>query len=140
MKKQIQRSIRYIWPPLIVAVIIFYLCCLIPKDDIPKIKLEFFIPTDKLVHFIMFFGLSGVASINYILARKGDIIILKLIVFAIIVPIIYGGIVELMQEEYFLGRGGDWYDFIADLLGSLATIPFSLWFRNYLLNKKHDEI
>ena len=84
----LKRIFKYSWPPAIVAIIIFYLCCLIPTNDIPDVKFHFFIPTDKIVHFLMFFGLAGVASFNYIYDKKGKIIILKLIVFAIFIPIV----------------------------------------------------
>ncbi|MDR1706976.1 VanZ family protein [Dysgonomonas sp.] len=136
----LKRIFKYTWPPAIVAVIIFYLCCLIPTNDIPDIELDFFIPTDKIVHFVMYFGLSVVASFNYIYDRKGKIIILKLVAFAILVPIVYGGLIEILQAEYFSGRSGDWYDFLADVLGSLSTLPFSLWFRHYLLNRELEEV
>lgn len=136
----LKRIFRYTWPPAIVAVIIFYLCCLIPTNDIPDVEFDFFIPTDKIVHFLMYFGLSIVASFNYIYDRKGKIIILKLVAFAILVPIVYGGLIEILQAEYFTGRSGDWYDFLADVLGSLSTLPFSLWFRHYLLNRELEEV
>lgn len=136
----LKRIFRYTWPPAIVAVIIFYLCCLIPTNDIPDVEFDFFIPTDKIVHFLMYFGLSIVASFNYIYDRKGKIIILKLVAFAILVPIVYGGLIEILQAEYFIGRSGDWYDFLADVLGSLSTLPFSLWFRHYLLNRELEEV
>jgi VanZ family protein len=102
-------------------------------------EFDFFIPTDKIVHFLMYFGLSIVASLNYIYDKKGKIIILKLVAFAVLVPIIYGGLIEILQAEYFTERSGDWYDFLADVSGSLATLPFSLWFRRYLLNKRLEE-
>lgn len=124
---------------MIIAVIIFYLCCLISTNDIPDVEFDFFIPTDKIVHFLMYFGLSIVASFNYIYDKKGKIIILKLVAFAVLVPIIYGGLIEVLQAEYFTERSGDWYDFLADASGSLATLPFSLWFRRYLLNKQLEE-
>lgn len=135
----LKKIFKYTWPPAIIAVIIFYLCCLIPARDIPEVEINFFIPTDKIVHFLMYFGLSIVASFNYIYDKKGHIIILKLIAFAILVPIIYGGLIEIIQAEYFPERSGDWYDFLADVLGSLATLPFSLWFRRFLLNKQFRE-
>ncbi|WP_029906076.1 VanZ family protein [Prevotella sp. 10(H)] len=134
-----KRIIRYTWPPAVIAVIIFYLCCLIPVNDIPEVGFEFFIPTDKLVHFLMYFGLAGVASINYIYYKKGHIIILKLIVFAILIPIVYGGLIEIIQAEYFPERSGDWYDFLADVLGALASLPVSLWFRRFMLNRQLQE-
>ncbi len=132
----LKKIFKYSWPPAIVAIVIFYLCCLIPTNDIPDVKFHFFIPTDKIVHFLMFFGLAGVASFNYIYDKKGKIIILKLIVFAIFIPILYGGIIELIQAEYFPDRSGDWYDFLADISGAVATLPLSLWFRRFLINRQ----
>lgn len=135
----LKRIFKYTWPPAIVAVVIFYLCCLIPPRDIPDPGFDFFIPTDKIVHFLMFFGLSLVASVNYIYDKKGKIIILKLVIFAVLVPILYGGLIEIIQAKYFPERSGDWNDFWADMLGSLATIPFSLWFRRFMLNRELRE-
>lgn len=135
----LKRIIRYTWPPAAVAIIIFYLCCLIPTDEIPDVGFQFFIPPDKIVHFLMYFGLAGVASINYIYDKKGHIIILKLVLFAILVPILYGGLVEIIQAEYFPDRSGDWYDFLADALGALASLPISLWFRRFMLNRQLQE-
>lgn len=132
----LRRMFRYTWPPAIVAIIIFYLCCLIPTSDVPDVKFDFFVPTDKIVHFLMYFGLAGVASFNYIYDKKGKIIILKLIVFAILVPIIYGGLIEILQDRYFPERSGDWYDFLADILGAIASLPFSFWFRQFMLNRE----
>lgn len=134
----LKRIFTYCWPPAIIALIIFYLCCLIPPKDVPDITFNFFIPTDKIVHFLMYFGLAGVASFNYIYAKKGNIIILKLIAFAILIPIVYGGLIEIIQHEYFIGRSGDWYDFLADALGALASLPLSFWFRRFLLDRQQQ--
>lgn len=135
----LNKIIKYSWPPAIVAIIIFYLCCLIPTRDIPEVGFDFFIPTDKIVHFLMYFGLALVASINYIYDKEGNIIILKLILFAVFIPILYGGLIEVIQNEYFPERSGDWYDFLADALGALASLPLSLWFRRFLLNRQELE-
>ncbi len=135
----LKKIFKYTWPPFLVAVVIFYLCCLIPPRDVPDVNFDFFIPTDKVVHFLMYLGLAGVASFNYIYDKKGHIIILKLIAFAILIPILYGGLIEIIQAEYFEERSGDWYDFLADVLGALASLPFSLWFRRLLLNKQLRE-
>lgn len=135
----LKKIFKYSWPPAIVAIIIFYLSCLLPSKDIPDIGFDFFIPADKIVHFLMYFGLSLVASFNYIYDKNGNIIILKLIIFAICIPILYGGVIEIIQDNYFQGRSGDWYDFLADTLGAIASIPFSLWFRRFLLNRQELE-
>lgn len=135
----LKKIFKYSWPPAIVAIIIFYLCCLIPTRDIPEVGFDFFIPTDKIVHFLMYFGLALVASFNYIYDKQGNIIILKLILFAIFIPILYGGLIEIIQNEYFPERSGDWYDFLADTLGALASLPLSLWFRRFLLDRQELE-
>jgi len=135
----LKKIFKYSWPPAIVALVIFYLCCLIPPGNVPEVGFEFFIPMDKVVHFLMYFGLAGVASFNYIYDKKGHIIILKLIAFAILIPILYGGLIEILQAKYFAERSGDWYDFLADVLGALASLPFSFWFRRFLLSRQMVE-
>lgn len=128
--------LKLTWPPAVIALIIFYLCCLIPSDDIPAFEWNFFFEKDKVVHFIMYFGLALVASCNYIYLRKGRIIILKYIGLTLLVPILYGGLIEVIQAEYFVDRSGDWYDLVADILGVLASVPISLCYRRFLLNRQ----
>ena len=36
-------------------------------------------------------------------------------------PILYGGLMELLQEYYFPPRTGDWEDWIADIVGVLIA-------------------
>lgn len=134
MKKSTQQLINYIWPPLIIAAIIFYLCCLITPSDVPDIPWDFFIPLDKVEHFLMYMGLAGVASFNYVYRTKGNIIILRMIVFAVVLPILYGGLIEILQANFF-NRTGDIYDFMANALGAVCSIPFTLYFRKILLRK-----
>lgn len=128
--------LKYTWIPLFIAAVIFYLCCLIPPNDIPDVGFGFFIPTDKLVHFIMYFGLSAATGLYYVYDRKGHINILKMIVGAIIIPILYGGFIELLQWKFFPPRSGDWYDFLADALGSISALPVILSLRKYYLRKE----
>ncbi len=128
--------LKYLSVPIFISCIIFYLCCLIPTDDVPDIELDWIIPADKVVHFLMFLGLSGATAFNYIYLKKGYISMGKLIFGAIFLPIIYGGSIELIQHYFFPVRSGDWYDFLADLLGSLTALPIALLFRNYLIKTK----
>lgn len=129
------QTINYIWPPAIIATIIFYLSCLIAPSDVPEVEFDFPIEVDKIVHFLMYFGLASVASFNYIFIHKGKIIILRMLAFAVLVPIIYGGLIEVLQDNYF-DRTGDWFDFLANSLGALSTIPFSLAFRKIMLKRE----
>jgi VanZ family protein len=41
--------------------------------------------------------------------------------WGLIYPIVYGGVIELLQENFFPPRTGDWSDWVADALGSVAA-------------------
>lgn len=129
---------RYLSVPVIISFVILYLCCLIPTNDIPEVDIEWPFPfgIDKLVHFCMYLGLSGATAINYIHGKKGRISMVTLVIGAFLFPILYGGFIEIIQALYCEGRSGDWYDFLADAIGSIAAFPIAIYYRNYLL-KKH---
>ncbi len=127
--------IRYLAVPILISLIILYLCCFIPANDIPEVSFDFFIPLDKIVHFCMYLGLSGATAINYIHGEKGFINTRRLLVGAFLLPILYGGSIELLQHYFFPPRSGDWFDLLADLLGSLAALPIVFQYRNYLRKK-----
>ena len=129
---------NYLYFPIGVSLVIFYLCCLIPTNDVPDVEiiLPFNIQIDKLVHFCMYFGLSITAAFNYLRINKGKVSILSLIIWTIILPVLYGGLIEIIQDRYCEGRSGDWYDLFADFLGSVVAIPFIFYYRHYLLISK----
>ncbi|MBD8348390.1 VanZ family protein [Dysgonomonas sp. GY617] len=128
--------IRYSIVPIFISLVILYLCCLIPTNDIPEVSFDFFIPMDKIVHFCMYLGLSGATAINYIHGKRGHVNTQKLIIAAFLLPILYGGFIEILQHYFFPPRAGDWFDFLADMLGSLTALPIAFQYRNYL-KKKH---
>lgn len=128
--------IRYSVVPLFISLVILYLCCFIPAKDIPEVSFEFFIPMDKIVHFCMYLGLSGATAINYIHGERGLVNNYKLLIIAFLLPILYGGFIEILQHYFFPPRAGDWFDFLADLLGSLTALPIALHYKKYW-TKKH---
>lgn len=128
--------IRYSVVPIFISLIILYLCCFIPANDIPEVSFDFFIPIDKIIHYCMYLGLSGATAINYIHGKRGLVNTQKLIIAAFLLPILYGGFIEILQHYFFSPRAGDWFDFLADILGSLTALPFAFQYRNYL-TKKH---
>ncbi len=125
--------LRYASVPIIISLVILYLCCLIPSRDIPEVEFDFLIPADKIVHFLMYLGLSGATALNYIHGKQGSINMGKLVFYAFVCPILYGGLIEILQQNIFPPRSGDWFDFAADVLGSLAALPIALKYRNYIL-------
>lgn len=86
----------------------------------------------------MYFGLSGATALFYVFDKRGDINIRKMLIGAIFLPIIYGGLIEIIQWKLFPPRSGDWFDFLADALGSLSALPVIFCFRNYLLRNAYE--
>lgn len=111
-------SIRYIIVPGIIALVIFYLTCIVNVDSIPGSKS--LLQYDKIAHFGMFFALSSAIYFDYYLLHNGAPNKFIWLLLGLIIPVIYGGLIEIVQENYF-SRSGDWMDFLADFLGSLSA-------------------
>lgn len=118
-------SIRYIIFPGLIALVIFYLTCIIDVESIPVPEKVF--QYDKLVHFAMFFALSAAVFIDYYLKHKGKPNGYRWLLFGLVIPVIYGGLIEVAQENFF-ARSGDLYDFIADAMGSMSATIAALFY------------
>lgn len=127
-----KRYFRYISLPLFVVLLIFIGTCILTGSNLPEMPEV--IPWDKIVHFGMFFILSGVSLIDYYRLHNGNPIKIKWLFWGLVVPILYGAAIELMQKYFFTARSAEWGDFIADVLGSLsATIIVFIY-----VNRKKD--
>lgn len=134
-----QQYLKLLCPPVIVASVIFYLSCLISPSNLPAIELDLLIPVDKFVHFTMYFGLSLVAMCNYIYINKGKVKKINIFIFCLLLPILYGGLIEILQDRYF-GREGDWYDFLANSIGVISAIPFAIYFLYWLKPIRNNDM
>jgi len=76
---------------------------------------------DKLIHAIMFGGLTGAVAFDY--SRSHDLACppRRTMVWIAVCASISGGGIELLQEAMALGRGAEWADFAADSLGALVA-------------------
>lgn len=119
-----RKYLRYIILPIIIGLLIFTATCLVQTDDIPQLPGNF--AWDKVVHFGMFFVLSFVNFIDYYKLYNGKPQLFKWMFWGFVLPVIYGGIIEILQE-YFFSRSGEWADFIADFLGSLTAMLIILF-------------
>lgn len=120
-------SIRYIILPALVALVIFYMTCIVKVDSIPVPKK--ILQYDKLAHFGMFFTLSAAIYFDYYRLHKSKPSKLRWLLFGLIIPVIYGGVIEIVQEHFF-ARSGDWMDFLADSLGSLSATAIAFIYLN----------
>lgn len=83
-------------------------------DDVPGI--------DKLVHTGMYFVMAGLLWLEFYRGRrKTGAPIWHAWIGAFLCPLIYGGMVELLQEYCTEHRGGEWLDFGANSLGVILA-------------------
>lgn len=125
---------------ILIVVIIFYLCTAsrpIPAE-MPKIE-----GLDKVVHFLMYFGLAMVlffetprnfAANNH--SCKNSCIRGKQKHYFLTIgfPILYGGFIEIIQHYFFSPRTADIADFIANTVG----VVFGYFAANQLL--KYEKV
>ncbi len=94
---------------------------------------------DKIVHCLMYLGLTGVFCFDFY--RKGATKEeARHIITAFTVAIILGGSIEILQEQMQMGRSGSFYDFMADVAGSVIGIISGMWIiRPALLHRRHRQ-
>lgn len=112
--------LRYILLPILVGLVIFVGTCLAGPGSMPEMPRG--ISWDKLVHFLMFFFLSAVSLIDYYKLHKGSPSLQRWIFWGFLLPVLYGGVIELLQLYVFTSRSAELWDWIADILGSLAAL------------------
>ena len=95
--------IRYTLLPVLIVILIFVGTILITPDQLPDIPGGF--PWDKLVHFGMFFLLSAVIMYDYYRFHDGKPNKFKWFFWSFVMPVIYGGLIELAQKYVVSYRG-----------------------------------
>lgn len=114
---------------LLVIFTVIYLSFFRPPeidDDIPL-----FPGIDKVVHLCMYLGMSGMLWWEFFRAHRFERVPMwHAWVGATLCPIIFSGIVELLQAYLTEHRGGEWWDFAANTAGVLlATLFFTLLYK-----------
>ena len=117
---------------LIILVVIYLSFFRPPSTELSKIP-----NIDKIVHFCMYFGMSGMLWLEFLRThRKGDSPMWHAWVGAFVCPILFSGCVELLQEYCTTYRGGDWLDFTANSLGAIfASLIGYYWRRPRMLKQ-----
>jgi VanZ family protein len=122
---------RSTYPAFLWAVVILILCAL-PGTYVPRLSFLDWLRPDKVIHLIMFGALSFLLMKGFV--QQKNIITLNVHpkLFAVIFTIIYGIMIELLQEYIFIWRSGEIFDAIADALGAII----GLGFYNYWIKRK----
>ena len=104
------RLIRGYWKTVVIGIGILYVSLV--RD--PGISLPTFVGADKWVHGLMYAILGGIACWDSIGMKMSG---WRLGLIAIMLPIVYGGVIEVIQEQWFAPRSGEWMDWGADCIG-----------------------
>ena len=95
---------------------------------------------DKIVHFCMYGVMSGVLWIEFLRNHKDGVLILRhAFIGAALLPILFSGLVEIFQERLTTYRGGDWYDFLANISGVIFATIFAWFVLRPIILKKKDK-
>ena len=115
---------------LLVVMAVVYLSFFNPSDvdsDLFKIP-----HIDKIVHFCMYGGVSGMLWLEYLWGhRTYRSPMWHAWIGATLCPLMFSAAIELLQEELTTHRGGDWLDFVANAAG----IFFATLLGRYVLSK-----
>lgn len=90
---------------------------LLPISELPKV--EFL--NDKLIHTVLYIVLSFVWLLFLFIYNNWNIVF-KNVLFILLLCLIYGIIIELLQQLLITSRQADIYDVISNLLGSIIGI------------------
>lgn len=136
IKSNMKLLLRYTFLPVLTGLLIFIATCLTTPSQVPSMPEGF--PWDKLVHFGMFFFLSGVSLYDYYRLHNGNPPFIRWMGWGFLLPALYGGAIELIQKYFTEVRSAEWGDWIADVLGSLcATLIVIILIRKGRFGRKN---
>lgn len=98
--------------------------CGIPGRDIPHISFLELLSFDKFVHAGVFFVLILLTVRGSALQTRFSFLSQYPNVISGLLCVLYGGILELLQDAVFEERSADLYDFIANSFGVLIGLMF----------------
>lgn len=99
------------------AIIILGLCGM-PGRFVPSTSWFELLSFDKWVHASIFFILCGLGFLTQIKYNYPTYLVFIITALAIL----YGGVIEWMQANWFSERSADWYDFYANTFGCLTAL------------------
>ena len=77
-------------------------------------------------HFCFYFLLGGLLC--YESAKNGrSSKSMEFLLIVVLLPMLYGGMIELVQEYLFPPRTGEWSDWIVDIMGASAAYMSWIW-------------
>lgn len=116
---------KYPFSLLIIGVVIYLSLFNPPSFNMPR-----FPGWDKVVHFCMYGGVSGVLWLEFLWNHRKEKERMKVkhvVIGAVLLPVLLGGLMELGQACLTVYRSGDWLDFLANT-GGVITASLIAWY------------
>jgi VanZ family protein len=105
--------LKHYWISIIVLVAIWILSLVPAFPETPLDDVRFI---DKWVHFVMYGTFTLIIWWEYLKGHR-YIDYAKLAVFAVLAPMLMGGLLEILQATCTTCRSGEWLDFLANSVG-----------------------
>ena len=106
--------------------------CFMKTDALPKSPMTNF---DKLVHALMFMGLSGAIFFDNTRYLRQAVGWQRIFWGSFLFPVLIGGLVEIIQT-FLSYRSGDWWDFFWDVIGAMTGFLICLAINRWLKRRK----
>ncbi|MBK9422063.1 MAG: VanZ family protein [Flavobacteriales bacterium] len=113
---------RRVWPVLWAGVIL--VLTLMPGNDVPKWPWAELIHLDKIVHFVLFGVLAWLTAGVFI--HRNSMEPQRAVLIALVLAVLYGGLIELMQGWMDMGRSADVWDLMVDAMGASVALLLAL--------------
>ena len=130
MLKRIYKVVRKYPLSLVVLMVIVYLSFFKP----PTISFNAVKHLDKIVHFVMYGGFCAVLWFEYFLTHT-EANVKKMILWIVVAPLVFSGVVEFAQSYLTNYRGGELADFIFNSIGVVFAALFSHYVTKPLMEK-----
>jgi len=125
-----ENRVRVLLIPLLVYWLILFIGTSLPSDHLSSV-LEL---SDKLKHFIAYLILAFLLSLNLYFQEKWKGMAVYYSISALLICLVYGALDELHQI-LVPNRSAEFYDWLADTLGSGTGILISYLFLKFIKNK-----
>lgn len=138
MINKVKEMAHEYWRTAVVAVLILVFTM---RPEPAKLAHDFFlfkIPHfDKTVHFFMFMLMAMATAHDFVFRKKENVLnVNALLLYAVALPTVYGGVIELIQQYCTVSRTGDWLDLAADFLGAAVYAVFAVAYNRKKNNGK----
>jgi len=120
------------WLSILVLLTIFILCLM----DTSSLPAQPVVNFDKLVHSLMFSGLSGVIFFDATSYLRFPISKKRIFWGVFLFPLVIGGLTEILQASLPINRTGDWFDFLFNAIGIVFGTGVALLINNWLILRK----